>query len=204
LDILPKTPGRALDCGCGTGDNAGILKERGWSVTGITVNPEEQRIASAHCNEVHLADLNEGIPETVGSGFDLILFSHVLEHLVSPEKLLVESRKLLALNGQIAVALPNVLFYLYRLRFLLGKFDYETGGTMDDTHLRFYTYTTGMRLLESSGYRLERAEADGVFPLWKLRNILPASFVRSLNRFATGRWPGLFGCQSLYIATAIP
>ena len=203
LDILPKRPGRVLDCGCGAGDNAAILKERGWVVTGITVSPEERRIASTYCCEVLLADLNRGFPETVGRRFDLILFSHVLEHLVAPKRLLSESRNLLAENGLVAVALPNVLCYPFRLRFLCGNFGYEPGGIMDETHLHFYTFTTGIRLLESGGYRLVRAEADGAFPLWKLRECLPASVVNGLNRFATGRWPGLFGFQSLYIAQAV-
>lgn len=202
--MLPNSPGQVLDCGCGAGDNAKILKDRGWTVTGITLSPEEQRTASAYCSEVYLADLNNGFPKTLGNGYNLILFSHVLEHLISPAKLLEESRNLLAPDGQVAVALPNVLFYPYRLRFLRGKFEYENSGALDETHLKFYTFSSGLRLLESSGYQLKRAMADGVFPLWKFRNIFPASFVRSLNSFATGHWPGLFGCQSLYIATAIP
>jgi SAM-dependent methyltransferase len=200
LDLLPDKPGRALDCGCGAGDNAKILKERGWSVTGITVSPEEQRAASAYCREVFLADLNEGFPEKAGTGFDLILFSHVLEHLITPVKLLGEAKRLLVPDGLVAVALPNILFYPYRVSFLCGNFEYEAAGALDETHLHFYTFTTGSRLIESAGYGMEASIADGVFPLWKLRNLLPASFVGRLNRFAAGRWPDLFGCQSLYIA----
>lgn len=203
LDMLPGKPGRALDCGCGAGNNAKVLSEKGWLVTGITVSPEEQSVASTYCDEVFLADLNNGIPKKIGNAFDLILFSHVLEHLASPIKLLNEAKELLASSGLVAVALPNVLFYSNRIKFMLGKFEYEADGIMDETHLHFYTFTTGMRLLASSGYKLERAEVDGVFPLWKLRKIIPDSLVRRLNEFASGLVPDLFGYQSLYIASVM-
>lgn len=204
LDMLPKRRGRVLDCGCGAGDNARILLSRGCVVTGITISPEEQQVASAYCDQVFISDLNSGFPDSVGDGYDIVLMSHVLEHLAAPQNLLHEVKKRMAAGGILAIALPNVLFYPHRLRFLRGNFEYDAaGGALDETHLRFYTFTTGMRLLESNGYKLERAEANGVFPLWKFRNIIPPSFVRSLNDFATGRYPDLFGCQSLYIATVM-
>nr|MDT0664847.1 class I SAM-dependent methyltransferase [Micromonospora sp. DSM 115978] len=48
-------PGRALDCGCGPGDNAGLLAAAGWRVTGVTIDPDEARAAARHCEHVELA-----------------------------------------------------------------------------------------------------------------------------------------------------
>jgi len=45
LDLLSSSPGRILDCGCGPGDNARILNERGWHVTGVTIDAREQEAA---------------------------------------------------------------------------------------------------------------------------------------------------------------
>ncbi len=201
LDMLPKGGGRILDCGCGAGDNARVLKSRGWAVTGITISPSERQQASAYCDWTCQADLEQGLPKDLAGGFDVVLMSHVLEHLVCPEKLLRDVHQVLVSGGGIAVALPNVLAYSQRLRFLLGKFEYTSGGLMDETHVHFYTFTTGAKLLEASGYKVVVACADGAFPLWKVRGILPAHWVKNVNHWAC-RWrPGLFGNQSLYLAT---
>jgi 2-polyprenyl-3-methyl-5-hydroxy-6-metoxy-1,4-benzoquinol methylase len=201
LKLLPmKKGGRVLDCGCGAGDNARILRSLGWRVTGITVSPKELKIASASCEEIYLNDLDQGLPETVGNGYDIVLMAHVLEHLVEPTKFIEDVKRVLAPNGMIAVALPNVLTYPNRIRMLVGKFEYTSGGIMDETHLHFYTFASGADLLRSTGYRIVVAKADGGFPLWKLRNILPASFVNRLNTWVCRKWPGLFGFQSLYLA----
>jgi len=202
LDLLSTQPGRILDCGCGAGANARLLSCLGWKVTGITISPAEQCAAAPYCEEVYLADLELGLPPGLGSDYNAVLLSHVLEHLAHPEVLLRALRSVLAPSGVLGVALPNVLFYPNRLRFLLGKFEYTSSGIMDDTHLRFYTFNTGAELLRSSAYRIVRAEADGAFPLWKLRGWLPPSFVGRFNRGASAIWPGLFGLQSLYIAVA--
>ena len=169
---------------------------------GITISPSELQAASAYCDKVYLADLEHGIPKAIDDKFDYVILSHILEHLVHPEKLLGDIKSVLAPNGLIAIALPNVLFYHNRLRFILGNFDYTDGGIMDETHVRFYTFASGAKLLEASGYRLEKVFSDGAFPMWKIRNILPDSIVKALNRFAVSHWPGLFGLQSLYLARA--
>ena len=200
LDLVPASGGRALDCGCGAGDNARLLNERGWRVTGITLSRGEEASASAQCERVVVADLEEGLSADIGNGYELVLMSHVLEHLANPQRLLADARRALAANGVLAVALPNVLVYPNRLRLLLGRFDYSSGGVMDNTHLRFYTFASGAALLRENGWDVVEAHADGTFPLWKLRRLIPRDWVRRLERWA-GHWrPGLFGIQSLYIA----
>jgi 2-polyprenyl-3-methyl-5-hydroxy-6-metoxy-1,4-benzoquinol methylase len=201
LDLLPRRPGRVLDCGCGAGDNARLLKARGARVTGITISPAEAELARAHCEQVHIADLELGIPAVVSGPFDAVLMSHVLEHLRCPEAVLESVKRVLAPEGVVAVALPNTLVYPNRLKLLLGSFTYQSSGIMDSTHVRFYTFATGARLLEANGFHIVRRRADGAFPLWRLRAWLPASLVAKVNRIACALWPGLFGFQSVYLAT---
>jgi len=201
LQLLPARAGRLLDCGCGAGDNARLLTARGWRVTGITLSRAEQALASNHCERVLIADLEHGLPVEVGGGYDAVLISHMLEHLARPERLLEDARRVLARDdGVLAIALPNVLVYPNRLRLLLGDFEYTDGGLMDDTHLRFYTFASGAELLRDNGWDVVHACADGAFPLWRLRSLVPQSWVSMLDRWAC-RWrPGLFGFQSLYLA----
>ena len=200
LALLPETPGRVLDCGCGAGDNARLMAGRGWRVTGVTLSEQEQRAAGEWCDEVWIADLNEPLPDGVGDGYDLVLLSHVLEHLARPEALLAEALRVLAPGGLVAVALPNVLFYPIRLAACLGRFEYTEAGIMDSTHLRFYTHDSGARLLERCGLQVVRRDAEGGMPLSLLRRVLPAGVQAAIDRFACRTWPGLFGRQSLYLA----
>lgn len=195
-------PGNLLDCGCGAGDNARIFQSIGWTVTGVTISVEEQKQAAAHCEAVHLLDLNNGINEDFTKQYDLVLLSHVLEHLTHPDILLRSIRPVLKPDGVIAVALPNVLVYSQRLRFLFGNFEYTTTGLMDETHVHFYTFSTGAKLLRKNGYEIVIAQADGAFPLWKIRKWLPKQWVSKVNSWATHWRPGLFGSQLLYLAKA--
>ena len=201
LDLIrAKLAGRALDCGCGAGDNARILSNRGWVVDGITISPDEHSKAAQVCKAVHIADLESGLPSAVSGVYDLVIFSHVLEHLRNPSRILNDTHRVLARDGIVAVALPNVLNWRSRLRFLLGRFEYEEGGIMDTTHVRFYTFASGRRLLESNGFLISTATVEGIFPL--ARKIgLPSRIVRLLDRFASSYWPGLFGWQLLYVAS---
>jgi 2-polyprenyl-3-methyl-5-hydroxy-6-metoxy-1,4-benzoquinol methylase len=203
LDLLPAEPGRVLDCGCGAGDNARILTKRGWVVTGITISLAEARTAATHCQRVVVADLEHGLPSDVTAGYDVVLMSHVLEHLVNPQPILAAAKRVLRRSGLLAVALPNVVTYSNRWRVLRGSFNYTSTGIMDQSHARFYTFQTGATLLRSHGFRVVVARADGSFPLWKTRQILPPPLATFLNRAAVHRWPGLFGFQSLYLARPV-
>jgi SAM-dependent methyltransferase len=195
-------PGRILDCGCGAGDNARVLRAQGWITTGITISEKEQEQAAAYCDRVYLADLNFGIPDSLESEFDIVLMSHVLEHLICPGALLQSIFRVLKPTGRIAVALPNVMVYSQRVQFLKGRFDYTPTGLMDETHVHFYTFSTGANLLERNGYEVLMARADGAFPLWKTRRHLPEGWGTRLNTWATNWRPGLFGSQLLYLAKA--
>jgi SAM-dependent methyltransferase len=192
--------GRVLDCGCGAGDNARLLQALGWSVTGITISPRERDAAAQYCQTVHIADLECGIPVETGSAFNLILLSHVIEHLVHPDRVLRDARSRLAPGGVLAVALPNIAFFKMRWQLFRGRFDYADGGIMDSTHVRFYTLRSGAELLRINHFEVLEAGVQAIFPMWHLQAIWPKSLIAAQNRFAARWWPGLFGAQLLYVA----
>jgi SAM-dependent methyltransferase len=200
LDLLPSSPGRILDCGCGAGDNARILNDRGWCVTGVTIDAKEQEVARKFCEAVHIANLENGIPADVDGMFDAALASHVLEHLARPERLLHEVRQRLNPGGVLAVALPNIAHYSQRISRLRGQFDYTETGQLDRTHLRFYTYRTAVQLLEQNGFDLINTMVEGTLPWWKARRLVSFSAVNRIDKWAVRGWPNLFGHQSLLLA----
>lgn len=200
LNLLPTAPGRILDCGCGAGDNARILKDRGWEVTAVTIDPGEKKAAAKFCESVHLGNLEGGLPPAVGGGYDAVVASHVLEHLANPDLLLHDVQKSLNPDGVLAVALPNIAHYSQRIAFMRGEFNYTETGQLDRTHLRFYTYWTAIELLDRNGYRLIASAAEGSLPWWRSRRVLPEILTETINRWAISRRPNLFGHQSLLLA----
>ena len=149
---------RVLEVGCSTGYMSRELVQRGCSVIGIEVDPTAAERSRAHCQAVYVLDLNApdwmaGLPE---KGFDVVLLADVLEHLVMPDETLRQLRELLTPDGALVISLPNVVHWVTRLKILLGRFNYEPWGTLDHTHLRFFTTKTARALIEAAGYRITR------------------------------------------------
>lgn len=195
LRQVPPQINRLLDLGCGVGSMGKCLKERtGCRVVGITISPEEARIAAESLDEVLVADLDQFQFSQLGL-FDCVLCSHVLEHLREPGRVLVELRDHLAPDSLLIAALPNVLYWKQRWEFLRGRFRYTDGGLMDRTHCRFFDWHTARELFNSSGYAVERAHATGGFPL--SRRLGRAG--RRLDAWALRAFPGLFGFQFIIV-----
>lgn len=200
LDLVNEQHRVILDVGCGVGSFAAALASAGRAVDGITLSEEEARLASVCCRKVVVHDLEKGFPETLTGPYDLCVCSHVIEHLRDPSLLLMAIQRVLAPEGSVLVALPNLLHYRHRWQLARGRFEYASGGIMDSTHVRWYTWKTGRELLEAHGFVIEKQLADGGFPLSKLRRLLGTSAIRALDRLAVRRFPGLCGWQHLYLA----
>ncbi len=194
---------RLLDIGCGAGDNARLVKERHQArqVYGITHSASEAEIAGIHMEHCWVFDLEgEFPPDLTGQTFDALVFSHVLEHLRDPAVVLARFASLLHKDGQILIAVPNVLSWRMRLQFLFGHFEYESAGVLDDTHLRFFTYYTADKFLLAGAPSLSvlSKSATGSVPLWWLRrHLLPESWCDRIDQWGCRHWPNLFGGQIL-------
>ncbi len=98
-------PGRLLDVGCGRGDFAAGFIKHGWEVHGLDVSPSA--VASARAAGV---DAVTGTLEEVpwpAMSFDVVLFSHSLEHVHDPLGDLMCAHDLLRPGGVVAVAVPD-------------------------------------------------------------------------------------------------
>jgi 2-polyprenyl-3-methyl-5-hydroxy-6-metoxy-1,4-benzoquinol methylase len=197
--LAARPPAKILDLGCSSGLLAERLQGMGHHVTGVDVHefPEVAERMSAF----YTADLSQGIPPEVGTGFDLILMADVLEHLGKPEDLLRQCRDLLTPEGSVMLCVPNIGHWYPRTRATLGVFDYDQRGILDATHLRFFTRRSIRRLVERSGYSVRRMEPVGL-PLDALGvDGTPARMARLLDQFLVTVWPTLFGYQFILEAT---
>jgi len=146
---------KVLELGCADGFISRHLQERGCHVTGVEVDSEAAERARQWCEQVVVYNLNRpDWIEQVGRDFDTVLCGDVLEHLVNPELALHQIHQVLAPQGRIIICVPNIAHLRVRLKLLSGKFDYESTGILDVTHLRFFTYKTARALIERAGYKI--------------------------------------------------
>lgn len=192
---------KILDIGCGAGDNASILKSRGYELDGITASMEEFGVAKKYFNKIFVHNLELGLPVECTGKYDVIIMSHVLEHIAYPEKLLRDIQKVMLPTSVLIIALPNLMHYRSRIELLIGNFDYQDSGIWDYTHLRWYTLKSSKAMLENMGYIVKHQEVSGELPFGRMtRKMIPLRLNRILFNLLK-RWaPGLFGDQILLIA----
>ena len=200
LSMLSSRPkSKILDLGCSGGLVDSRLRNFGHEVVGVDI----AEVAGVRGNvDVFVeANLDEGIPAEAGSNFDLVLACDVLEHLRKPSDMLKEIRTCLRLGGSVIMTIPNVVHWYPRFRTLTGTLDYDQRGILDETHLRFFTRRSLLKLIKSEGFEVTSFEATGL-PL----DILGSPkrwhrWVAGLESMLTGLWPTLFGYQFLLEVT---
>jgi len=144
--LLPPR-GRVLDVGCGRGVFLRMLAERGHDVRGTELSTAT---AANACPEVPV-DVGDLTPGRYQSGsFDLISIWHVLEHARQPDVVLRGAHEALTPDGALVLAVPN-----------FASVQAKVGGArwfhLDlPRHIFQFTPATLGRLLEETGFRVER------------------------------------------------
>jgi len=201
---------RLLDVGAGTGSNLRALRQLHPQAhaSAITCSAREAAQLEQLADQTIVADLNQLISSSAwqgiglgGDGFDLILLSHVLEHLQEPAQVLASISSLLSADGLLLIALPNICHWRTRLQIARGSFQYQDSGILDRSHLRFFTYWSARELVEAcpSVTLLQQWPVGGAI-LGPLRARLPQRASRWLDRQASQRWPNLFGFETHLLA----
>lgn len=201
LKRIPDNVQYVLDVGCGAGVLAGLLKEKGKIVDGITISEEEQAVAASQTRNIFLYNLENGLPSEVQQRkYDCVVCAHVLEHIVYPEQLLTQIYTVLNPGGTLVVALPNLMHYKSRFTILKGNFPYQEAGIWDYTHVKWYTYSSAQQLLKRYGFAIAEADVTGVLPFNSLmKKILPEFLRRGLFNFLKGISKGFFGYQLIIV-----
>nr|WP_297705516.1 DUF3880 domain-containing protein [uncultured Butyrivibrio sp.] len=153
---------KILELGCAMGGTLNRIK-RIWTKAktyGVEYDNAVVEIAKTMGNVIQGDIENMDIPYEKGK-FDYIIYADVLEHLRNPEDTIKRFLPYLKDSGHIIVSLPNIRNHaVMQLLLLHGRFDYEDEGILDRTHLRFFTRDTAIKMLESSGFNVERIERN--------------------------------------------
>ena len=150
--LLFKGQGRLLDVGCGPGRLLQELRGQGWDVYGVD-------FSSVAVSRAQSAGLNVKEGDLLTSGFennffDVVVFSHSLEHVYDPVATLREARRILRPGGRVLLYLPNA-----------GSAEASLFGQWwvawdPPRHLFHFDKHSSARLLEMAGFQVVKAKTS--------------------------------------------
>jgi len=171
LKYVPKDVKTTLEFGCGFGGFSALLKkELGVEAWAVEIDKAAAAEAAKKLDKVICADAHESVSEIPDDYFDCVIFLDMLEHLADPYSLLVALKKKLTTRGVVLTSIPNVRYYHNYIDFAIkGDWDYKDAGTLDKTHLRFFTYKSILKTFDHLGFEVLLMEGIHVTRNKKLR-----------------------------------
>ena len=146
-----------LDIGCGEGETGYELKRQGKAkeVICIELAEEAARNAKNKLDRVLVGDIEKLELPFAKEYFDYILMGDVLEHLIDPWSCLKRLKEYLKPGGSVIASIPNVNHWRVLNDLILhDRWEYIHAGTLDRTHLRFFTKKTIVRMFSEYGYKI--------------------------------------------------
>lgn len=176
LPFLPADGDTILDIGCARGGfGAAIRASRGDGVRLVGVEPSPEQAEDARrsgYNEVRVGFFPDALDGS-SERFDCIVLNDVLEHMLDPWDACAELQKWLTPGGAVVASIPSIQYLPVWLRVLRGHWQYTDHGTLDRTHVRFFTRRSMVEMFESAGFAVEKAAginsmADNLGRRWRL------------------------------------
>ena len=170
LPFIPEGVSSLLEVGCSSGAFGAAVKKhfRDCEVWGIEPSPAAAEFAAGRLDKAICGVFGSEMPELEGKRFDCIVFNDVLEHLANPDQTLLICKQYLSEGGSVVASIPNILHFYQISKILLEQdWRYEQEGILDNTHLRFFTKKSIIRLFEHAGYKIEKIE--GINPSFGLK-----------------------------------
>jgi len=164
LSLLPRKINRLLEIGCGSGNTLKYIKDNyqcDWAC-GVELSHEAAESARSKVDLVIEGDIENTDLPIEPETLDVILCLDVLEHLINPWKVMSKLEVLLKPDGVIIASIPNVRnFHVILPLIFRGEWKYIDRGILDKTHLRFFTRSTAIKLIGSSGLKIDMIRETG-------------------------------------------
>lgn len=111
--LRQREKGKLLDVGCGNGDFLLWMRQLGWQVEGIELDPIAGKIAIDRGLRVRLGKIQDA--DFAPESFDAITMSHVAEHFSNPARIFEKLAPFLKPDGVLVSISPNPGAILRRL-----------------------------------------------------------------------------------------
>lgn len=156
LEFIPLESKKILELGCANGRFSSSIKDRqSVEIWGIEYNAEAAANAAKRLDKVINDDIANALDELPLNYFDCVVCNDILEHLPDPVEILKSLRKHITNDGVLVSSIPNVRYLPVLYEILIRKdFKYRDSGVLDNTHLRFFTNKSIIRLFDLSGYKV--------------------------------------------------
>lgn len=172
-----------LDIGC----NDGKLKNYLLNCKYFGVDINEEKICQLIKEKIiaKRVDLNKDNLPFKKMKFDYVLLLDILEHVLDPKKLLLESIERLEGGGKIIITLPNDYHLLNKIRFILNK-PITEDSFAPYGHLHSFPIKIGERFLTDNGFKVLKkysiAPTKPSFLPKSIKNLLGKIFPQSFAR----------------------
>jgi 2-polyprenyl-3-methyl-5-hydroxy-6-metoxy-1,4-benzoquinol methylase len=157
---------RVIDVGCGMGGLVAALTADGLDASGLDISSSAIEVATrAHPESTFTAHSLEDLPWPIEDGsVDVVVAFEVIEHLLRPRRLLEGAHAALRPGGHLAVTTP---YHGLLKNLAVALLAFERHFAVEGDHIRFFTDRRLRRLLEETGFHLERVAHFGRCPgLW--------------------------------------
>lgn len=179
---------RVLEIGCGNGITLEAIKQNGAEyVCGLELREDVAELARSRVaiDEVLCRNV-EQISNLSDLGlFNVIIASHVLEHMVDPWLVCRKIHEAIMPDGSFVGAVPNVRHASVLIPLLFkGEWKYRESGVMDWTHLRFFTKQTLIEMLSDAGFNDIRVYPDINGPKSNMIKYISCGLLVNFSAFA--------------------
>lgn len=173
--LLKNSSAKLLDIGCATGAFLALLQNNGWDVTGVEISPCAEYARENRKLDIKNIPLEEC---NFASGiFDVILASHLIEHLNDPRNFLLEVFRILKKDGYFFVTTPNISGFQARL------FGSNWRSAIFD-HLYLFSKRTLSKLLKDTGFKIESCRTWGGLAKGLARGSVPSWIKKIVDKHA--------------------
>lgn len=178
IKALPQNS-TVLDAGCGSGKYLKFILAYRPDIKVYAVDISDvnnympEQVNFIQCS---VEDLDQHFPENT---FDFIVSAHVIEHLLTPIKMMTACKKVLKPDGQLYLETPNWarLFVPWMPQFFYS----------DYTHIRIFSKYTMFHLCRDFEFEIKFLKSYSSTPLWlsKTKDHQPALSTKGVNKADT-------------------
>lgn len=161
---------KIADLGCGNGYLARLLDGMGHRVSALDSSKDGIRIAKESYPSIDFRCLSlyENLVPHIGSDYDVVTSSEVIEHLYDPRSFLRSAHAIMKGGGTLILTTPYHGYFKNLAMAVTGKLDKHFTVNWDCGHIKFFSVKTLTMMVEEQGFRNVRFRFAGRIPyLWK-------------------------------------